>query len=280
MTYLILILAFFSTMTFAQDTQPSVNAAPPKKAVIGFQKGQFYLSASTGLLTASGSLIDTDRSYNDTLSTQSQLGLIENKTQPFVTPFKYKPSGSNSGSLEYSLTDNIGVGVSMLQFSIHGNGQSRYQNYSNTGASGNSNYVRTKDQTLYSVPGSYLMYSGTNMMLSGSYHFISKSVLDPYVHLKAGGGTFLSSSHRNLYDDDKYFLKTGDFSGLSKIVGIGAGVNFFILEEMGIKFELEHYRQYLSCTNFSSKTLDTTHVQIGLVFNLTTLQSGVTKVQK
>ena len=126
MTHLILILAFLSTLTFAQDAQPSVT--PPKKAIIGFQKGQLYLSASTGLLTASGSLIDTDRSYNDTLSTQSQLGLIENKTQPFVTPFKYKPSGSNSGSLEYSLTDNIGVGVSMLQFSVHGNGQSRYQN--------------------------------------------------------------------------------------------------------------------------------------------------------
>jgi hypothetical protein len=272
MKYLIVILLVSLSSLFGQEAIVNpVQSQSPKKAV-GFQKGSILFSASLGLLAASGSLIDTDKAYNSNLSTQAQLGLVDSKVQPFVTPFSYRASNSKSMSIEYGLTDKFAIGVAALQFNLNATGQNRYPTYVNTGTAANPTFVRSRDQTVYSIPGNYLMYNGTNVMLLASYHFIPKFFIDPYLHIKAGGGFFNTSSHRNLYDDDKYFLKTGDFLGYSKIVGAGAGVNFFVLNEVGIKLEVEHYRQFLISPNFSTQTLNTTHLQLGFVFDLNQLR--------
>jgi len=270
MYYLILAIVISISNSFAQDVTVSPPISPKK--VQGFHKGVIFFSGSIGLFAASGSLIDTDKAYNSNLLLESQLGLVDNRVQPFVTPFSYKSSDSKTMSVEYAITDKFALGIAALQFSMKANGQNRYPSYANVGTAANPSYVRLRDQTAYSVPGKYLMYQGTNLMLMASYHFIPKFIIDPYVHVKLGGGFFNTSSHRNIYDDDKYFLKSGDFLGYSKIIGAGAGVNFFILNEVGLRLELEHYRQFLISSNFSTQTLNTTHIQFGFVFDLNQLR--------
>jgi hypothetical protein len=246
----------------------------------GFQKGAFYFSASTGsILSATGSLIENDKDYNDTLSTQSQLGIIDsnkiNNTQlpPFVIPFSMRASKVQNGSLEYGISNNFGISLSLMQFSLTGTGQNRFPAYQNSGTNQNAVYTRSpKDQTFAYVPGRYTMYNGTNAIIALSYHFIPIFFLDPYLNIKLGGGGFTTSSHRGIFDDDKYFLRGNGFQGVSKLVGFGAGTNIYIMDGFGVKLEIEHYKQYLNSENFSLHTLNTTQILFGFVFNVAELR--------
>ena len=97
MYYLILTIVISISSSFAQD----VVTTPPNssKKIQGFHKGVIFFSGSIGLFAASGSLIDTDKAYNSNLLLESQLGLVDNRVQPFVTPFSYKSSDSKTMSV-------------------------------------------------------------------------------------------------------------------------------------------------------------------------------------
>lgn len=244
----------------------------PKKSFPGFYKGGVYFSVGMGsLLSRDGSLIQTEESYNKTLLIQSQLGAVDTRlwnlnqqTPGLIAPFRSKSGNVNNVSFEYGLNDYFGAGFSIMNFAIEGEGQFRYANYT----SYPTFQKNPKPVSVFPLKQTYSIYNGTNATISLSFHFLPKFVIDPYIIIRAGGGQFNTSAQRTINDEIDYITNYNDRVGTSKIIGGAIGLNFYLFEDFGVKLELDQYKQFLKSDAFNAKTLVTSQIQFGFIFNL------------
>ena len=274
---LVLILLPFSV--FAQPTgntgvTVTEESAPESRRKIystfkykpGYYKGIMLMSfIAGGTHAASGCYIQHEKNFDKSNEFRIAAGDIQtdfmgNKAH-FFQP-EYIPGDSGEFDLEYGLTDHIGLGFSMIQFSIYSIRQDLY-NVSTY----NSNPLYQRDVIDF-VPQERLLYRGSIAAFLANYHFLDKSFFDPYVSVKAGVLLFKGEGHETVYNDPARYNNNIN-NGLGTYISAGAGLNIHFGHYWGMKTEASYSRQFLRSDMFKSRTLNVLQVQIGLFMNYT-----------
>lgn len=163
--------------------------------------------------------------------------------------------------VEYGYSDKIGMGVTAIHFTID-----TVRHDVLPGAAidyDKREYVR-KDY-VEPFPHEYNLYKGTGVMYQVLYHPV-QGTWDPYVALRIGLVGFDGTAHGGTYPSvlEEYDHKIQNGNGL--IGGAAVGVNLYLTETLGLKWEYSTYMQQLNSSLFSGRTLNTSHFQAGLFF--------------
>ena len=248
----------------------STNDAPKKDTLYpkfinppGFYEGAILVSLSRGItISPSGSYLDHEKVYDENVRTNIAVGGYNNSSpyQPGVAfQSEYVPGDIGQVEVEYGAWENVGLGLTINQYSIDALRQDVYPGFS---------YFEPWYQP---VPEQRQVYRGT--MASGllTFHPISRSLLDPYVALRLGIVGFTGEAHAGLtYDRFRY---TNKVRGIGVGYGAAFGVNVFFGRTMGIKMEAGYNRQRLKADVFSGRTLSAFNAQVGFFINYSSLAS-------
>ncbi|MCG6151988.1 hypothetical protein [Leptospira bandrabouensis] len=255
---LVVCLPIFSL--FAQSNRP--------EPVFGFYQGGYYLTYLQGETNyTGGSLIQTEKNYQNGLQAQANLGVTPVKmigTFPFpngipLTKDKVQAGDTLKVSMEYGLTDHIGFFISYSVVSIKSQGSNQIALADPKNPNGYTTYIEA-------VPIGHKIYRDRNYGMGLNYHFLSRNRFDPFVGLELSVLNF-ESKYRN-GQQNNLFYPTDTHPG----TGIGGrvtfGTNYFITPEFGLSIEVYGSRKILKSNAFSSESINLAGFQFGFIFNL------------
>lgn len=261
-------IAFFlmiSTILPAQDFQEEKKTStPPTKA--GFGKDALVFSVLGGLTaSAGGSYIDHEKKYEDAQRFLLASGLMDPPVLSFLArPYHFEQQNNASGqfSIEYGYGEHLGLGVTVLHFSIGAERQEIIPVLMLSPQTGLPEQIYMLEPILTEKT----LYMGTSVLFQMVYHPFSGQLLDPYVAVRLGPGGFTGNAHRDLrYDPWRYDTRLEN--GTSRVAGAALGLNFYLGKSTGIIAEASVYRQLLQSNVFSFRGLTTSHIQVGFFLN-------------
>lgn len=229
----------------------------------GFYQGALLIGGAYGKSIApNGSFVRHEKNYDKTMSLLIQNGEYTSGVEGLQNAYyeaEYIPKNTAQLEIEYGLFENFGIGMTALQYVITAKRQ---------------DYIYGSDRmgdVLYEpFPTEHQLFSGNAVMILGSFHPVSRSILDPYFTIRVGGVAYTGEAHSDLlYNPNRSSARVRN--GIGKVLGAGLGMNFHVSSAMGVKIEGNYYRSFLSSDQFASRTLNTYNVQAGFFINYVAL---------
>lgn len=235
----------------------------------GFYKGVLLFSGTLGNPFAfGGDLTDREKDIQKNLSLRSSLGITPQKIYGVsavpsgigLPDTNFKNLNSGRGFLEYGLTENTGVGMSVSTLSIDSVNNRENPDYLKISQNPNqmlSTYIDA-------MPRTARFYSDQTYSGVLSYHFFSKNRFDPFVYGEAGLVIFESSA-RQL--KQSYLFESENRRGTGFGAGAGAGLNIFLTPEFGFQIDISARKKWLRSEHLGNSNLTTAQIQLGIIFN-------------
>lgn len=232
----------------------------------GFYQGAFFVSFIGGSsLAPSGSFINHEKLYDSIL--QRRIYNREVEQGPFVSPegqgiyFRptYSPGPASQFDFEYAWQEKIGLGFTIMRNSIQAKRQDIIPGVS---------YSR---EIADPIPRQRTVYDGRSVSFLATYHLIPRNFFDPYFVARVGIVSFTGEAHSGIIHD-RFSYNNQITNGLGWIAGLGGGLNIYLGRYLGIKTEIDYYKEYLRSDQFSNRTLNSYQAMIGVFVNLSNLQ--------
>ena len=254
--------------TGAKETESAARqktAPKPTAPVIGFHEDALFVSIFGGkALAPNGSFIRHEKYYDSWVRTAIVQGTFGEKSVlqpglPFIAD--YLPGDTYQFDLEYGLFEHLGLGLSLFQYDVK--------------VARQDVHTFPFDVRIYDpVPTRRRLFRGTTAAVMLSFHPLSRKEIDPYLTARAGGASFTGEAHQFGFHDNLRFTNEIK-NGTSMMVGAGLGVNLFWNDLVGLKMEASFNRQFLRSALFSTRTLNTYHGEIGVIFNYRSLAKAL-----
>ncbi len=272
------------TATPANTGQTNKTPLPPP----GFYKGALFFSFLGGkTLFSDGSLITHEKDYVSSIHLAVQNGSLPTILGRYTLPpvklnYTKNENSITQSEVEYGFSSHFGFTVSVMSFSIMQYQQMILPGYMNPTLSQTQKDAIMASETdnisnyNYTVPFNFgsTLYKGNGVFGGLSFHPIAGKLADPYIVLRLGISGFKSAAHKELYPSIYDILQT-EQSGLGYGGGLGVGANFLIFGMMGLKAEITHYRQILKTSDFGNRSLNTYHLQAGIIINMEFLSNTI-----
>ncbi|TGM59420.1 outer membrane beta-barrel protein [Leptospira vanthielii] len=265
---ILFILVGFHFPVFSQTVSQTPTPIQKKEIHFGFYEGRFSLQVTGGdTIYTGGSLTNRETSYQNSLKTQSDLGLIQKRllataNVPNGLPLpesKFNTGRTERVTFEYGLTDHIGITASLSNNTVSGKRLNQFVLSDRTNPNGFSPYLEA-------VPTNYRFYEDKIYGLGINYHIFAKNRFDPYVGIELGLVNF-NTSYRS-YNNNSLFLYSSIVSGLGYSARIASGFNYHITPEFGFTVEIHGIKRKLKSDAFPSETFEQVGFQFGVIFNL------------
>lgn len=258
------IFLFFTAGLVAQDF--GEEKKEPITTKPGFGKDALMFSITGGLTaSAGGSYIRHEKKYEDTQRFLLASGLMDPPVLSFLArPYHFEQSNNPTGqfSIEYGYGDHLGLGVTVLYFSIGAERQEIIPVLMVSSETGLPEQIYMLEPLLTEKT----LYQGTSVLFQMVFHPFPGRLLDPFAAFRLGPGGFSGNAHRDLrYDPWRYDTRLEN--GNSRVIGVALGLNFYLGKSMGIIAEAAAYRQLLQSNVFSFRGLTTSHIQFGFFLN-------------
>lgn len=274
--FLILFLLTTNSLLFSEDQSPPVQTQTQEPVPVvrtGFYKGAILASLYGGsVFQYGGSMISREKDIQENIGQRASLGLTSSKIFDtinvplgFSVPgSQFFPKGTSRGSIEYGISDNVGLGISISRFSMDVTNNLEMQDVRvlSTQSFNYNNFTYIE-----MVPNKRNFYSDTILSFGGYYHLFSKSRFDPYAYLE-GGIIFFHSASRRLKQNYLFDYSSGDGRGFGGRAGFG--INIYFIPALGIKLEVSHQKRWVQSTITGLVTLDTTQIEAGIFMNFET----------
>jgi len=243
------------------------NSAPPRPRPRGFSEGGLYISIIKGrTMSVSGSFIDHEKAYDAQVKNQIRSGFLQQPILPggetIYFDSQYIPRDSGQMDIEYGISNYFGTGLTAFQYTIGVQRQDIVPALS---------YSRP---VLDPLPQERNLFQGSAVMALGTFHPLPGRILDPYLTLRGGFVGFTGEAHAGV-TFDRYRYSNKIQNGLGSAVGGGLGLNVHLTSTTGIKMEAAYYREFLRSDIFSTRSLNSYHVQIGIFINYTNISGYV-----
>lgn len=246
-----------------------------KETFYGFYQGGFYLQLAGGdTIYTGGSLENREKSYQNSLKSQADFGVLPKKllgsvNVPNGIPLpesKFYTGKTERVAFEYGLTDHIGITASLSSNTVNGKRLNQFIYSDRTNPNGFSPYLEA-------APTSYQFYEDKIYALGLNYHLLTKNRFDPYFGIEFGLINF-NTSYRS-YNNNSLFLYSSMVPGTGYSGRISSGINYHVTPEFGFTFEVHGIKRMLRSDVFRSETFDQVGFQFGVIFNLDNMGKGL-----
>ena len=234
----------------------------------GFYQGVLLIGATAGKTAApGGSFISLEKYYDQRLRESIVTGTVRSVVAepggpPLTYESEYLPGTFRTFDIEYGAFEHFGLGLSVFSYSIDVLRQDLFPQVGQ---------LRNAAEPL---PRRRRLYEGTAATLLATVHPFSRSILDPYVALRAGFVGYGGEAHAGV-EPDAFRFSNRIRNGVGLAYGLGLGMNLHLARTFGIRVEGNYTRQVLKSDLFSSRDLSAYHATIGVFFNYSAVSAYV-----
>lgn len=236
----------------------------------GFYQGVLLIGAAAGKTAApGGSFIALEKYYDQRLRESIVTGTVRGVSAepggpPLTYESEYLPGTFRNLDIEYGAFEHFGLGFSVFSYSIDVLRQDLFPQ------------VGQLRNVAEPLPRRRRLYEGTAATFLFTAHPFSRSLLDPYIALRAGFVGYGGEAHANV-DPEVFRFSNRIRNGVGLAYGVGLGMNLHLARAFGIRVEGNYTRQILKSDLFSSRDLSAYHATIGVFFNYNTIAGEIAR---
>ncbi|MCE9597502.1 MAG: hypothetical protein K8S54_06000 [Spirochaetia bacterium] len=258
--FLLIVCLLISSQGWAEPLPEEAPTVAPqrsqKKSTMGFHEGFLGLSLLNGKsLAPAGSLISQEKEYDKAVRYRVASGgfvPILPTPQPLVFASEIIPRETVALEFEYGLSNYLGLGFFGMYSRIDISRQDILPL--------STQLVRPVVEPL---PVTRILYRGNVGGVSLFFHPLPTRRVDPYGGLRIGGGGFSGHAHSSL-DPDPFRPSNRIRNGASALYGATLGTNIHVTDPVFLKVQVDYIRQNLKSNLFSSRSLGTYNILIGM----------------
>jgi hypothetical protein len=215
-----------------------------------------------------GGLVKREKDTQNDLSLKSQLGLSPTRFffqnlppgLQFNDP-EFKDLSSFKATVEYGITESIGIGFSLSTLSMNVIHNQEYPDPKSFNFQ-----APTFQFTKYTevLPTKTQFYKDEQYSFFLSYHFMNLKRIDPFVFGEVGFVNFQAYAKK---ENRQILLPTFMERGFGAGLRGGFGFNLFLASEFAIQMEFSAQQKWLRSDIIGNSTLSSFGIQMGVVYN-------------